>query len=175
MLINNTEYFENIENIKSQIHAAQYKAVLGANREQIILYWNIGKVIIDNSKWGNKFIDNLARDIKLEFPDSTGYSVRNLKYMRKFAEIFNDDKIVPTLMAQLTWSHNRLLMDKIKEKSKMIWYADKTIENGWSKSILWDQVDLKVYERQAIFEKATNRLKVMKSHEGRNICALFQH
>ena len=161
MLINNNEYFEIIENIKSQIHAAQYKAVLGANREQIILYWNIGKVIIDNSKWGNKFIDNLARDIKLEFPDSTGYSVRNLKYMRKFAEIFNDDKIVPTLMAQLTWSHNRLLMDKIKEKSKMIWYADKTIENGWSKSILWDQVDLKVYERQAISEKATNFSKTL--------------
>ena len=161
MLINNNEYFEIVENIKSQIHAAQYKAVLGANREQIILYWNIGKVIIENIKWGNKFIDNLARDIKLEFPDSTGYSVRNLKYMRKFAEIFNDDKIVPTLMAQLTWSHNRLLMDKIKEKSIMIWYADKTIENGWSKSILWDQIDLKIYERQAIAEKATNFSKTL--------------
>jgi len=156
MLINNNEYFKIVENIKSQIHAAQYKAVLGANREQIILYWNIGKVIIENSQWGNKFIDNLARDIKLEFPDSTGYSIRNLKYMRKFAEIFDDYEFVPTLMAQLTWSHNRLLMDKLKEKSAMVWYADKTVENGWSKNILWDQIDFKVYERQAIAEKATN-------------------
>ena len=161
MLINNNEYFEIIENIKSQIHAAQYKAVLGANREQIILYWNIGKIIIENSKWGNKFIDNLARDIKLEFPNSTGYSVRNLKYMRRFAEIFSDDEFVPTLMAQLTWSHNRLLMDKIKEKSAMIWYADKTVENGWSKNILWNQIDFKLYERQAIAEKATNFSKTL--------------
>ena len=161
MLINTNEYFDILENIKSQIHAAQYKAVLGVNREQIILYWNIGKVIIENSNWGNKFIDNLARDIKLDFPNSTGYSVRNLKYMRKFAEIFADDEIVPTLMAQLTWSHHRLLMDKIKDKSAMIWYADKTVENGWSKNVLWDQIDLKLYERQAIAEKSTNFSKTL--------------
>jgi len=156
MLINNNEYFEILENIKLQIHTAQYKAVLGANREQIILYWNIGKVIIENSKWGNKFIDNLARDIKLEFPNATGYSTRNLKYMRKFAEIFEDSEIVPTLMAQLTWSHNRLLMDKLKDKTVMAWYADKTVESGWSKNILWEQIDYKLYERQAVAEKASN-------------------
>ena len=117
MLINNDSYFQVLADIKARIKNAQYKAVLGANREQIILYWNIGKVIIANSEWGNKFIDNLARDIKLEFPDTTGYSVRNLKYMRKFAEIFDDDEIVPSLLAQLTWSQHRLLMDKVKEKA----------------------------------------------------------
>jgi predicted nuclease of restriction endonuclease-like (RecB) superfamily len=63
-------------------------------------------------------------------------------------------------MAQLTWSHNRLLMDKIKEKSTMICYADKTIENGWSKSILWDQIDLKIYERQAIAEMWTTEEEI---------------
>ena len=156
MLMNNDNYFQVLEDIKTRIRSAQYKAVLGANREQIVLYWNIGKVIIANSQWGNKFIDNLARDIKLEFPNSTGYSARNLKYMRKFAEIFNDDEIVPTLLAQLTWSHHRLLMDKVKEKAAIIWYAGKTVENGWSKNVLWDQVDYKLYERQAVAEKATN-------------------
>jgi predicted nuclease of restriction endonuclease-like (RecB) superfamily len=156
MLINENSYFQVLEDIKSRIHNAQYKAVLGANKEQIILYWNIGKVIIANSHWGNKFIDNLARDIKLDFPDATGYSPRNLKYMRKFAEIFDEDEIVPTLMAQLTWAHHRLMMDKLKDKATMIWYADKTVENGWSKNILWNQIDYKLYERQAIAEKATN-------------------
>lgn len=156
MLINNDSYFQVLADIKERIQSAQYKAVLGLNREQIILYWNIGKVIIANSEWGNKFIDNLARDIKLEFPDSTGYSVRNLKYMRKFAEIFDDDEIVPTLMAQLTWAHHRLLMDKVKDKGIMIWYADKTVENGWSKNTLWDRIECKLYERQAIAEKANN-------------------
>ena len=69
MLMNNNEYFEILEDIKRRIRAAQYRAVLGANREQIILYWSIGKDIIAKSQWGNKFIDNLARDIKLDFPN----------------------------------------------------------------------------------------------------------
>jgi predicted nuclease of restriction endonuclease-like (RecB) superfamily len=161
MLMNNNEYFEILENIKTQIKTAQYKAVLGVNREQIILNWSIGKIIIENSAWGNKFIDNLARDIKVEFPNSTGYSTRNLKYMRKFAEIFDDDEIVPVLMAQLTWTHHRLLMDKVKDKTAMIWYADKTVENGWSVNSLWDQIGYKLYERQAIAEKATNFSKTL--------------
>ena len=156
MLMNNSEYFEILEDIKIRIKTAQYKAALGMNREQILLYWNIGKVIIENSKWGNKFIDNLARDIKLDFPNATGYSTRNLKYMRKFAGIFGDDEIVPTLLAQLTWSHHRLLIDKVKDKSAMIWYADQTVGNGWSKNTLWDRIDNKLFERQAIAEKATN-------------------
>ena len=82
MLINSTEYFSILEDIKTRIKTAQYKAILGANREQIELYWNIGKIIIDNSKYGTKFIDNLARDIKHDFPAIRGYSIRNLKYMR---------------------------------------------------------------------------------------------
>jgi len=156
LLINNDEYFTILEEIKAQIKAAQYRGALGLNREQIVLYWNIGKIIIRDAKWGSKFIDNLARDIKLEFPYATGYSSRNLKYMRKFAEIFGDDEIVPTLLAQLTWSHHRLLMDKVKDKAAFIWYADKTVENGLSKNALWDQIDNALYERQAISDKTSN-------------------
>ena len=159
--MNNCEYFKVLEEVKNQIKATQYKAVLGANREQIILYLNIGKVIIANSHWGNKFIDNLARDIKQEFPNLTGYSMRNLKYMRKFAEIFGDEAIVPTLLAQLTWSHHRLLMDKVKDKTAIIWYADQTVCNGWSKNVLWNQIDYNLYERQAVAEKATNFSKTL--------------
>jgi len=156
MLINNEFYFEILENVKAKIHKAQYRAVLGANQEQIILYWNIGKVIIENSKWGNKFIDNLARDIKLEFPNAKGYSVRNLKYMRKFAEFIADEEIVPTLSAQLSWSHNRHLLDKAKTFDEYVWYAQQTIESGWSLSSLEYHTDTKTYQRQAIADKAEN-------------------
>jgi len=116
MLINNNEYFEILNSIKEQIKTSQYKAVLGANREQIFLFWNIGKIIIANTKYGAKFVDNLARDIKAEFPNTKGYSVRNLKYMRKFAETIDDEEIVQTLSALLSWSHNILLLDKAKTK-----------------------------------------------------------
>ena len=80
-----------LEEIKTRIKTAQYKAVLGANRELISLNWHIGRIIIANTKYGAKFIENLAKDIKQAFPNITGYSARNLKYMRKFAEIVSDE------------------------------------------------------------------------------------
>lgn len=163
MLTNDETYFNVLERIKTEIQNAQYKAVLGVNHEQILLYWNIGKMIIENSEWGNKFIDNLARDIKLEFPNSTGYSVRNLKYMRQFAALFTDDKIVPTLLAQLTWSHNRYLIDKTNTVEEYVWYAAQTIENSWSLSSLGHYVDLKTYQRQAIGEKVENYTRVLSA------------
>jgi len=108
MLINKNEYFEVLTDIKKRIRTAQYKAVLGANREHILLYWNIGRVISENIHYGNSFIANLARDIREEFPDSKGFSERNLRYMRKFAETITDEANLQTLSANLSWSHNVL-------------------------------------------------------------------
>jgi predicted nuclease of restriction endonuclease-like (RecB) superfamily len=163
VLINNDSYFQILEDVKAQIQNAQYKAVFGANRELIQLYWNIGKVINENIAWGNKFIDNLARDIKLEFPNAKGYSVRNLKYMRKFAAIFPEIKIVQAALAQLTWYHLQLLMDKVSERGMYLWYAEKTIENGWSRNVLMHQIGIKLYERQVIADKATNFERTLPS------------
>ena len=131
MLINNKNYFQALNSIKTQIKNAQYKAVLGMNREQILLFWNIGKTIIENTKYGSKFIDNLAHDIKSEFPNAKGYSVRNLKYMRKFAEFVNDESKVQTLSALLSWSHNTYLFDKTGTLDEYLWYAVQTIENEY--------------------------------------------
>ena len=155
MLINNNEYFKVLEDIKTRIKTAQYKAVLGANREQIMLYWNIGKIIIENTQYGKGFIENLARDIKRDFPDAKGYSVRNLRYMRKFAALLPDEEKVQTLSALLTWSHNTYLFDKTKTLDEYLWYAAQTIENGWSLSSLEYYIDTKTYQRQAITDNIT--------------------
>ena len=88
------KYKNIVENIKQEVLKAQYKAMQAVNKELIFLYWNIGKIILDNSKWGNKFIDNLSIDLKLEFPEIKGFSVRNLKYMKKFAENYPNFKFV---------------------------------------------------------------------------------
>jgi len=93
MLMNQAKYLETISAIKSEIKGAQYRAVLGANRELITLYWRIGQVINAHKTWGNKFVENLAAYIKLEFPTATGYSARNLKYMAKYAETYSDIEI----------------------------------------------------------------------------------
>jgi predicted nuclease of restriction endonuclease-like (RecB) superfamily len=116
--MNNADYLKVIDDIRLKIRAARHKAVLAANSELISLYWNIGTVINEHSAWGNKFIENLARDIKHDFPDTTGYSVRNLKYMAKFARMFTNLVIVQTASAQITWSHNVVLLDKVKKDTQ---------------------------------------------------------
>ena len=134
MLINDRDYLHLLENVKAQIVNARHRAVLGMNREQILLFWNIGKLIIENSRYGNGFIENLARDIRLDFPDARGYSVRNLRYMKKFAEFVPVKEKVQTVSALLTWSHNKYLFDKTETLDEYFWYAAQTIENGWSLS-----------------------------------------
>jgi len=163
MLINNESYFHALKNIKEQIKSAQYKAFLGINREQIVLFWNIGKVIIANTKYGAKFIENLARDIKVEFPTAKGYSARNLKYMRKFAEFVSNEEKVQTVSALLSWSHNKYLFDKTRTLDEYLWYAVQTIENEWSLSSLEYHVGTKTYERQELAIKSTNYEKSLPS------------
>ncbi|MDR1901770.1 MAG: PDDEXK nuclease domain-containing protein [Treponema sp.] len=162
MLLNTEEYIKIITKIKAQIREAQYRAVLSANSEMIKLYWNIGNTINEKSAWGNKFIENLSRDIKYDFPDSTGYSVRNLKYMAKFAQTYPEGfQIVQRGVAQLPWRHNIVLMEKIKDKKQREWYLAKAIENGWTRDILVHQIETDLYHRQAKAKKITNFKKVL--------------
>jgi predicted nuclease of restriction endonuclease-like (RecB) superfamily len=156
MLMNNAEYISIIQGIKAKIRCAQHKAILSANSELITLYWNIGTVVNEHSTWGSKFIENLARDIKLEFPYTTGYSVRNLKYMAKFAKLFPSLEIVQATLAQITWYHNMALMDKVKDSEMYLWYANETVKHGWSRNVLVHQVESGLFQRQAIAEKLSN-------------------
>ncbi len=146
MLMNNNEYLDLIQSIKSKIQNAQYKATLSVNRELIMLYYNIGKVINEHKSWGNKFIDNLAADLRIAFPEAKGYSVRNLKYMAKFAATYTDAEFVQTVSAQIPWSHNVSILDKIKGEEQREWYIRKTAENGWSHNVLIHQIESGLYE-----------------------------
>ena len=163
MLINNNEYFAVLEDIKARIKTAQHKAVLGANKELVELYWNIGRIIISNTKYGAKFIETLSKDIKMSFPNAKGYYVRNLKYMRKFAEFISDEAKVRTVSALLSWSHNQHLFDKTKTLDEYLWYAEKTIGNGWSLSSLEYHTSSKAYSRQELSQKTANYERLLPS------------
>ena len=156
MLMNGSEYLSIIESIKSEIKSAQYKAALSVNRELVMLYYNIGKIINEHKAWGNKFIDNLAADIKIEFPNAKGYSVRNLKYMAKFAGAYPDEEFVQQVVAQIPWGQNIVLLDKIDDEAVRRWYIEKTIENGWSRNVLIHQIESGLYARQALANKVSN-------------------
>lgn len=156
MLMNNNEYLNTIETIKSEIKSAQYKAAVSVNRELIMLYYNIGKIINEHKAWGNKFIDNLASDIKLDFPNVKGYSVRNLKYMAKFAETYPDEQFVQQVVAQIPWGQNIVLLDKVNDDNTRRWYVEKTIENGWTRNVLTHQIESDLYTRQVLANKVSN-------------------
>lgn len=156
MLINTSQYLSVVEEIKNEIYKAQYKTALQVNKELILLYYEIGKIINRHKNWGNKFIETLAKDIKLTYPDSTGYSVRNLKYMAKFASEYPDCEFVQQFVAQIPWGHNIVLIEKIENMDIRTWYAEKICENGWSRSVLIHQIETHLYERQVVTKKITN-------------------
>jgi len=156
MEIDISNYKEIFENVKNEILKSQYRAIQIVNKELIFMYWHIGRIILENGKWGNKFVDNLSIDLKLNFPNSTGFSVRNLKYMKKIALEYPDFEFVQEVLAQITWYHNVILMDKIKDIEERKWYINETIKNGWSTNVLKNQIKNKLYERQAIADKTTN-------------------
>ena len=134
--------FKNIVNkIKNEIKTTQIKVAIESNKSLINLYFEIGKILNDNYKYGNKFIDDISRELKLEFPNIEGFSVRNLKYMKKFYLEYKDDELVQRCVAQLPWRHNIVLMSKIKNNNIRKIYAEATIKNGWSRDMLVIQME----------------------------------
>ena len=132
-------YPEFILTLKNRIRSAQVRAALSVNRELVLLYWQIGSDILTRQEregWGAKVIDRLSSDLIREFPELKGFSVRNLKYMRKFAGAWRDSAIVQELLAQITWYHHIALLDKVKDPAEREWYIGETIRHGWSRNVL---------------------------------------
>ena len=142
--------------IKSAITNTQLEIMTDANKKLVNLYFNIGKTLEENSNWGNKFIDNVAMELKMSFPNLKGFSVRNLKYMKSFYNEYKDDEEFVQLVAQLPWKHNITLMQKVKDKEIRKWYMDKCLEEGWSDNILVYQIDTDLYNRQVKAIKHNN-------------------
>ncbi|MDV3002595.1 MAG: hypothetical protein N5P05_004250 (plasmid) [Chroococcopsis gigantea SAG 12.99] len=136
-----------LRELKERIRTALVRAALAVNQELVLLYWQIGQEILTRQQqqgWGTKVIDRLATDLRFAFPDLKGFSSRNLKYMRKFAETYPDEQIVQEVLAQITWYHNIALMEKLSSSEERIWYLHKTIEQGWSRNVLVHQIEQNV-------------------------------
>ena len=150
--INDDEYFKFLNEIKRDIINTRKKVLLNANNELVLMYYRIGKGLIKNNKYGSNFINNLATDLKLEFPDAEGLSARNLRYMQKFAKEFDYDSILQHNVAKLPWGLVISIMDKVKNKEERLWYSDKALENLWTRTELEHQIATSLYNRQALLE-----------------------
>ena len=130
-----------ISEIKTDIRTTQIKTIQQVNSNLIMLYFRLGKILNDNYKYGNRFIDDVSRELKIEFPDIDGFLIRNLKYMKKFYLEYKDNEDVQRIVAQLPWRHNIVLMSKIKNNEIRKIYAEATIKNGCSKDMLVMQIE----------------------------------
>lgn len=140
-----------LADLKQRIGQERLRTVLAANAAMVMLYWDIGRVILQRQEqegWGAKVIDRLSVDLRQTFSDMQGLSPRNLKYMRAFAAAWPEKAIVQRVVAQIPWRSNIALLDRLKSAEDRLWYAEKTIENGWSQSILLFQIESHLHQRQ---------------------------
>ncbi len=143
-------YTDWLADLKTRIHTAQQRATLAVNRELVLLYWQIGRDILARQAeqgWGAKVIERLAQDLRAAFPEMKGFSPRNLKYMRAFAEAWPDAEFVQQAAAQLPWGHNLVLLDRLNTQDERCWYAAKAIEHNWSRNVLNIQIETRLLER----------------------------
>lgn len=143
-------YADWLAELKGRIHGAQQRAALAVNRELVRLYWQIGQDILARQAeqgWGAKVIERLAHDLRSAFPEMKGFSPRNLKYMRAFAEAWPDESFVQAVLAQLPWYHHLALLDKLPGPEPRKWYVAKAIEHNWSRNVLVMQIESRLLER----------------------------
>ena len=146
-------YTDWLVELKRRIHTAQQRATLQVNTELVLLYWQIGQDILtrqNDQGWGAKVIERLAHDLRNAFPDMKGFSRTNLLYMRSFAEAWSHEQIVQQAVGQLPWGHNLVLLTKLKKAQERLAYAQKTLEHGWSRTVLVMQIETRLLERQGM-------------------------
>ena len=168
-------YAELLDSLKQRVRQSQTKAMLSVNRELIQLYWDIGRQIAQRQNfegWGRSTVERLAADLQNAFPGIQGFSRTNIFRMRAFFLAYSDTEVVPQPVGQLNaeaivaqpvgqleatppevilnlpWGHNCVLIEKLKEHNIRIWYAAKTLEHGWSRTILTVQIESGLYARQ---------------------------
>jgi predicted nuclease of restriction endonuclease-like (RecB) superfamily len=137
--------------IKERIRTERLRVVMAANAGMVLLYWDIGRLILERQEkegWGAKVIDRLSADLREAYPDMRGLSSRNLKYMRAFAFAWPQRGFVQEALAQIPWYHHIALLEKCSSREERLWYARQSAANGWSHNILSIQIGAHAYERQ---------------------------
>lgn len=143
-------YSDLLQDIKERVRTAQYKALKAANKELVLLYWDIGRAIVDrqsNEAWGKAVVENLAKDLQKEFPGIQGFSARNIWRMRDFFVTYQNNEKLSPLVTEIGWTHNLIILVKCKDDLEREFYIRMTRKYGWTKNILSAHLDNKSYEK----------------------------
>ena len=171
------EYSLWVQDVKKRYQSSQIKATIQVNSELLKFYWSLGRDIVDlhaESRWGTRFFENLSQDINSLIPNIKGFSTTNLRYMKRFYQLFpvvnfekkEEPEKLPQVGAEIfriPWGHLKCIIDKFRDNSsKAIFYVRKTIENNWSRAVLMNFLDTDLYERQG---KALSNFNVLLPKE----------
>lgn len=163
--------------VKQRIRSAQYEALRAVNRELIALYWDIGKLIVSQQQgtsWGKSVVEQLAKDLRTEFPGISGFSARNIWNMRSFYLAYSNNEKLQPLVAEIGWTHNLVILEKCKDDLEREFYLRMTRKFGWTKNVLVHQIENQTYEKtllnqtnfaQALFEDIRNQAKLAVKDE----------
>ncbi|MEQ1746501.1 MAG: PDDEXK nuclease domain-containing protein [Saprospiraceae bacterium] len=148
------EFFNMVEDIKQMIKSAQYRALQTVNQEQIALYWSIGKSIVDRQQahgWGKSIVERLAGELQQAFPNTNGYSSRNLWRMKNlYEEYSSSDLILPPVVAEIAWSHNIIILEKCKDAHQRFFYIKMAARHHWSKTALTNAIAGQLWENMLL-------------------------
>jgi predicted nuclease of restriction endonuclease-like (RecB) superfamily len=146
-------YKDFIESVKERITQAQYEALKKVNKELIQLYWDLGKLIVNKQsqyEWGKSVVEQLAKDLQIEYPGMKGYSVQNLWYMRQLYSEYKDNEKLQPMVGEISWSKNLVIMSKCKDDASRYFYMLMTKKYGWTKSVLINKIEAKEFEKYAL-------------------------
>ena len=149
------DYFDDLNKIKETIKNNQNKAMVVVNSAMIMTYYEIGTIINQRKIWGNKYIERLSNDLKIY---GKGYSRANLFEMMKFANEFNLEEIIQQPVRQIPWGTLINIISKSESHTEMLWYIEQTYKNGWSRSMVVNQIAMKAYERSLINPTTTEAI-----------------
>ncbi len=147
------DYAHLLADVKERVRAAQYAALKAVNKELVGLYWDIGRMIAERQKvegWGKSVVEQLAKDLRAEFPGVRGYSAQNLWYMRQFFLEYHEDVKLQPLVGEISWAKNLVIMGRCKDPLEREFYIRMTRKFGWTKNVLIHQIENQSYEKSLL-------------------------
>lgn len=165
--IDQSHYLKFLNDVKNRVRDSRIRVARAANKELIRLYWWIGKEIAEKQEqlgWGKSVVENLSRDLRKIFSGRSGFSVQNLWYMRQFYLEYHNDENLQQLVGEIPWGQNLVILSKVKDREARRYYLQATIDMGWTRNVLFHQIESQAYERHCLPDKQHNFRKALPEH-----------
>ncbi len=174
-LLSKQEYDQILTKVLDHIETSKQMAFAGINKILLDVYWDIGKTLSENSSYGTSVVENLSNDLKIKYPETRGFSVRNLWNMKKFYETYQKLQTVSAeLLFSVSWSNQILILDITQSDEEKEFYLKMCVKERWSNRELRRQIDSSLYERYMLADKPEKVTALIPKHESKDLIKQFK-